>query len=91
MLDVGLHSMPSLALVVLKLARSCQKGVTQRHVGIFMSVALRMSVADCDFPTRYGDIDLDIKKIALVMMPVWQLDGDMAADDAGAESCKPLR
>jgi hypothetical protein len=81
---MGFNVTPHAPSMVLKLPHRGIEGIADGDIDVLMGVVLRSFLINMNVLARQADIDADFVQLALVMMAMWRLDADIAADDAAA-------
>jgi len=78
---VLLYVVAPFVLVVQESSPRRSECISQRHIGIFVSVIGRMRAPDCDLPVRQRDIDPERVEDSLMSMMCWGLGDDATSHD----------
>src|SRR5262245_26979711 len=84
----GFDVASELPRMIFELAHRGIEGVADGDIDVLVRLVLRAFLIHVHVVARHADVDADLVKLALVVMPVRRLDGDVAAHDALEKAVK---
>src|SRR5215831_7882697 len=84
----GFDVASELPRMIFELAHRGIEGVADGDINVLVRLVLRAFLIHMHVVARHADVDADLVTLALVVMPVRRLDGDVAAHDALEKAVK---